>query len=239
MHYDSAAHEDHALPSGFAADRGEVSSAPETAAPKRKPSDALKRLMDLCICVPLAIVALPGLLALAYMIRRDDPGPSLFIQERRGRNGQLFRCWKFRTMIMDADKKLEEVLASDPLLRRQWEEKQKLENDPRVTRLGAFLRKSSLDELPQLYNIIRGEMSIVGPRPITPGEAERYGDKIGHYDEVRPGIVGLWQISGRSDTSYVKRVELDVTYSAERSFSKDVEILFRAIPAVLCRKGAY
>lgn len=239
MHYDSTAHEDHALPSGFAADRGDVSSAVEEIAPQRRPSDFLKRLMDLCIAVPMAIITFPGLLAVAYLIRRDDPGPALFIQERRGRNGELFRCWKFRTMIMDADQKLQDVLASDPELQRQWDEKQKLENDPRVTRLGAFLRKSSIDELPQLYNIIRGEMSIVGPRPITPGEAERYGNMIGHYDEVRPGVVGLWQISGRSDTSYVKRVELDVTYSRERSFAKDVEILIRAIPAVLCRKGAY
>lgn len=238
MRYNTIATDDHAVPAGFSSERGSVAAA-VTPAPERKPSEFLKRLMDLCIAIPALIVISPGLLLLAFLIRRDDKGPSLFIQERRGRNGELFRCWKFRTMIMDADKKLDEVLAADKVLREQWEKKQKLENDPRVTKLGAFLRKSSLDELPQLYNIIRGEMSIVGPRPITPAEHVRYGDRISHYDAVRPGVVGLWQISGRSDTSYEERVNLDVAYSEQRSFYKDVEILFRAIPAVIFRKGAY
>jgi len=204
-----------------------------------QPSDALKRAMDLLLAIPLAIFLLPALIVLALIIRKDDKGPILFKQTRRGKDGKPFTCYKFRTMVVDAQERLERLLASDPELRKEWEETQKLKDDPRITRRGGFLRRTSLDELPQLWNIIRGDMSVVGPRPIIEDEVRRYGRDIEHYDSVRPGVIGLWQINGRNDTTYEERVALDVDYALRRSIFLDIYILVKSIPAILLKRGAY
>lgn len=195
--------------------------------------------MDLAIAVPAIVFLIPIYLIIAIVILFDDGWPVIFSQKRRGHNGRYFTCYKFRTMVTDAGARLEEVLASDPEKRREWEETQKLKDDPRLTRTGGFLRRFSLDELPQLVNIIRGDMSIVGPRPIIDAEVWRYGEDIRHYDSVRPGVVGLWQINGRNDTTYQRRVELDVEYAENRSIGYDVSILMKSIPVILGRRGAY
>ena len=141
-------------------------------------------------------------------------------------------------MVPDAREQLEFLLATDPSARAEWDETQKLTNDPRITALGNFIRKTSIDELPQLYNVLRGDMSLVGPRPIVESEIVRYGDSFRHYCSVRPGITGLWQVSGRSDTTYPERVATDVEYVRSRSFWGDIKIMFMTIPAVLISKGA-
>jgi len=202
-------------------------------------SEALQRGMDLLIAIPMLIFLLPVFGLIAVVVMFDSPGPVIFRHTRRGRGGEPFRCRKFRTMVADAELRLDELLANDEDARREWERTQKLRDDPRVTRVGAFLRKTSLDELPQLWNIIRGEMSIVGPRPIIANEVVRYGDRIVYYDAVRPGVVGLWQISGRNDTTYEERVQLDVDYARNCSLLKDIGILLRSIPAILFKRGAY
>lgn len=206
---------------------------------KLNQSDRLKRAIDLVISLPVFMFLLPffGLVALA--IKLDDGGPILFRHKRRGRNGEMFGCLKFRSMKPNAESLLPEILAKDPVAAAEWKEDQKLRNDPRVTRLGKILRKSSLDELPQLWNIVMGEMSIVGPRPIVDAEVEKYGDRIRYYDSVRPGVLGLWQVNGRNDTSYEQRVELDMEYAMTRSSLSDVAIMVKAVPAVLLSRGAY
>ncbi len=205
----------------------------------RNGSDTLKRAMDVAIALPALIFLLPVLGLIALAIKLDDGGPVLFAHRRRGKDGRTFRCLKFRTMVKNAEARLAEILAADPVKAQEWARDQKLREDPRVTRLGRFLRKSSLDELPQLWNILRGEMSIVGPRPIVSDEVARYGEDIVFYDRVRPGVLGLWQISGRNDTTYEARVALDVEYAQTRSLPGDLAILVRSVPAVLLSRGAY
>lgn len=207
--------------------------------PGRNPSDVLKRIMDLALAIPMAIFLLPALALIAATVRIDDRGPVLFKQTRRGKDGKPFTCYKFRTMVVDAQERLDHLLANDPEALREWEETQKLKNDPRITRRGGLLRRTSLDELPQLWNIIKGEMSVVGPRPIVKDEVRRYGSDIAHYDSVRPGVIGLWQISGRNDTTYAKRIALDVDYAQQRTIFLDVFILLKSIPAILFKRGAY
>lgn len=201
-------------------------------------SSRSKRLFDVVFatCALVAFAPLIGLVAL--IIKITDGGPAIFSQERRGLNGELFRCYKLRSMVPDAGEKLKQLLATDEDARQEWNLTQKLQDDPRITAVGKFIRKTSLDELPQLINIIRGDMSIVGPRPIVQNEVAKYGAKIAAYDSVLPGLTGLWQISGRSDVSYDERVELDVQYASERSFWGDVRIVVLTIPAVLFSKGA-
>ena len=238
----AAVHDGETLSGALSDARGFASGLDSTATSEispRSPSESLKRLMDLMIAVPMALFLLPAYALLAVIIYSDDKGPVLFKQSRRGQNGEYFTCLKFRTMVTDATARLERVLDSDPALRAEWEATQKLKEDPRITGIGGFLRKYSLDELPQLWNIIKGEMSIVGPRPIVEDEVRRYGADIDHYDEVRPGVVGLWQISGRNDTSYDERVQLDVTYAQTRNILLDLKILFGSIPAILLKRGAY
>lgn len=203
------------------------------------PPGAWKRALDLTLAVPMLIFLFPVLAMIGLAVRLGDGGNAIYAQPRRGRNGETFKCYKFRTMVPNADAHLKAVLASDPELAREWERDSKLRRDPRITPLGRFLRKSSLDELPQLLNIIRGEMSVVGPRPIPLYEAVRYKRDIACYDAMRPGVVGLWQISGRSDTCYEERVQIDAQYARTRSFWGDVIILLRAIPVVLFGRGAY
>ncbi|MEO0972370.1 MAG: sugar transferase, partial [Pseudomonadota bacterium] len=170
---------------------------------------------------------------------RLSGGPILFRQRRIGRRGEMFSCWKFRTMVPDAQQALQRVLDADPAARAEWQRDQKLRDDPRVTRIGNFLRRTSLDELPQLLNVLRGEMSLVGPRPVVKDELVRYGSRARYYLSVKPGLTGLWQISGRNDTSYSRRVALDVFYVKNCSLQFDIWILWRTVGVVLCGFGAY
>jgi lipopolysaccharide/colanic/teichoic acid biosynthesis glycosyltransferase len=191
----------------------------------------------------LALVALcllsPVLLAIALAVSLQDGGPAIFAHKRLGRNGKSFYCLKFRSMAADAETRLSDLLASSPEAREEWARDHKLRRDPRVTRLGLFLRKSSLDELPQLFNVVRGEMSLVGPRPIVEKERAKYGHRFSAYCAVRPGITGLWQVSGRNDVSYRTRVAMDACYARRRSLALDAYILVMTIPSVLGSKGSY
>ncbi len=199
----------------------------------------MKRVLDITLTICGCTVLLPLLLLLALLVRLDSRGPALFSHERIGRNGKRFMAYKFRTMAVNAAELLEKHLAANPELRREWEETQKLKDDPRITRMGHFLRKSSLDELPQLLNVLKGEMSLVGPRPIVENEIAKYGEAYELYTQVRPGITGLWQISGRSDTTYAERIHFDRYYISNWSVWLDIHIIFRTIPEVLGGKGAY
>jgi len=198
----------------------------------------LKRALDVLGAGALLVMLSPVMLILAWMVRADG-GPAFYAHRRVGRGGDSFGCLKFRSMVMDSQARLDALLATDPTARVEWEATRKLRHDPRVTRVGRFLRATSLDELPQLLNVLRGEMSLVGPRPVTQVELEQfYGAAGAHYISVRPGITGLWQVSGRSDTSYAQRVALDVAYVATPSLLQDIRILLRTPMAVLSRRGA-
>lgn len=198
-----------------------------------------KRLFDIVLSsAALAVAAVPMLLIAAIV--RMDGGPAIFGHERVGTNGRKFRCLKFRSMAVDADRRLEELLRADSDARREWEETRKLKNDPRVTRFGRFKRRTALDELPQLINVLKGDMSLVGPRPVTEPElAQYYGDATSLYLSVRPGVTGLWQVSGRNDLSYEQRVGLDAWYVRNWSPWHDTAIILKTFPALLFRRGAY
>jgi lipopolysaccharide/colanic/teichoic acid biosynthesis glycosyltransferase len=188
----------------------------------------------------LGLVLLSPFFLVVALLVRADGGPAFFAHQRVGRGGKLFGCLKFRSMVIDSQARLEALLASDPAARAEWEATRKLKNDPRITRIGRFLRSTSLDELPQLINVLRGEMSLVGPRPVQEAEIDRYyGASAAHYMAVRPGITGLWQVSGRSETSYESRVALDVSYVSRPSMLADLSILLRTPVAVLSRRGAH
>ena len=199
----------------------------------------LWRAVDIIAALAFLIFFTPLLLAAAAAIKLQDGGPVLFGHTRIGLGGHRFKCLKLRSMVVDADARLAALLECDPVARREWERERKLRNDPRITWLGAFLRKSSIDELPQLLNVLRGEMSLIGPRPIVDAEVPRYGRWFRAYCSVRPGISGLWQVSGRNDVSYRRRVALDVMYVRQRSFMLNVWIALRTVPAVLLREGSY
>lgn len=188
----------------------------------------------------LLIVALMPLLAfIAYRIWRIDGTPISFAHYRVGLGGRQFRCFKFRSMVRNSAEVLERLLNSDPQARLQWERDRKLRHDPRVTGIGNFLRRTSLDELPQLFNILRGEMHFVGPRPVTLDELRMYGERKRHYMSVKPGLTGLWQVSGRNNTTYQRRVELDADYVERRSPFFDSWILVRTVKVVIKREGAH
>jgi UDP-galactose-lipid carrier transferase len=197
----------------------------------------LKAAFDVTAAALLLLVASPLFLIIALAVRSDG-GPALFAHRRLGVAGRHFQCLKFRTMVVDAAQVLQQVLATDLERAAEWRATQKLRNDPRITRLGRFLRKTSLDELPQLINVIRLEMSLVGPRPIVDSETSFYGEDIVHYYATRPGLTGLWQVSGRSDTSYSRRVRFDVWYVNNWTIWHDIAVLLKTIPAVLKRQGA-
>ncbi|WP_217362905.1 sugar transferase [Roseicella sp. DB1501] len=200
---------------------------------------AAKRAIDLIGAGSLLLLTAPAFFALALLIRADG-GPVFFAHQRIGRRGRRFGCLKFRSMVVDSGARLSALLESDPAARAEWEATRKLKDDPRVTRIGRFLRASSLDELPQLLNVLRGEMSLVGPRPVVASElAEHYGEAARDYLALRPGVTGLWQISGRSDTSYATRVALDSHYARSPSLRTDLAILLRTPFVVLLRRGAY
>ncbi len=198
-----------------------------------------KRLIDIVLAV-FGIVLLAPLLIICYALTiAASPGPALFRHRRVGFDGKHFDCLKFRTMVTDAPKRLRELIESDPAAAAEWAANRKLRYDPRVTSIGAILRKSSLDELPQLFNVLRGDMSIVGPRPVTDEELVRYASASKAYLSCRPGITGLWQVSGRSTTSYSKRIACDCFYARNWSLALDVKILIVTIPAVLLSDSAY
>lgn len=209
-----------------------------SSAPASAPSEHLKRSFDIATAAAILVMFLP-LLALICLVLLTQGRPLLIRHRRIGRGGKTFRCLKFRTMVVDAEAVLQRHLARNPAAREEWNISHKLKDDPRVTALGRVLRKSSLDELPQLINVLRGEMSLVGPRPIVLAEVIHYGNHIERYHEVRPGLTGAWQVSGRSDVSYDQRVALDCAYVAGRSFGRDLGILVMTIPAVLKSKGSY
>jgi len=202
------------------------------------PDDLLIRATDLVGALALFVFLLPLLAVVSIAIRLTGPGPVLFRQVRIGRDGQRFACLKFRTMVPDAEPRLAALLHADPLAGAEWARDHKLRRDPRVTPLGRLLRKSSMDELPQLLNVLRGEMSLVGPRPIVEAERVRYGRRFADYCRVKPGITGLWQISGRSGASYRRRVALDVRYARRRSFALHCRILLLTVPCVLLARGS-
>ena len=197
---------------------------------------ALKRVFDLALCLILIPVICPVIMFL-YLLALRDGGPGFFGHWRCGRNGRAFQCLKIRTMVPDAERRLESMLLQHRDLRQEWSRSQKLRVDPRVTPLGRVLRKTGLDELPQIWNVIQGDMSLIGPRPVTEQELERYGRDRAAYVDVRPGITGLWQVSGRNDISYAERVAMDVSYLSRRGFLRDVKIISQTASAVFRRTG--
>jgi undecaprenyl-phosphate galactose phosphotransferase len=198
-----------------------------------------KRIFDLLAGLLILLCIAPFMLIIGMLIKLESKGPVLFGHKRIGKDNVQFKCLKFRTMVCNAQQALEELLKNDPGAREEWERDFKLKNDPRITKIGKFLRKTSLDELPQLINVIKGEMSLVGPRPIVKDEIVRYGNRINYYYQVPPGITGLWQVSGRSDIDYNTRVRIDTWYVRNWSLWQDITLLIRTVKVVLGRKGAY
>lgn len=197
-----------------------------------------KRIFDVVVASLLIVLLLPLFLVIAVVVRRDG-GAVLYGHVRIGRDGVPFNCLKFRSMVANADAVLEELLKRDPVARAEWEREFKLKNDVRITAIGRLLRKTSMDELPQLFNVVKGEMSLVGPRPIVREELLRYGDNASYYLMTKPGMTGLWQVSGRNDVDYSTRVLLDVAYVKELSLRRDLWILFRTVGVVFRGSGAY
>lgn len=198
-----------------------------------------KRTFDLILAGAAFIFLLPVFAAIVLAIRLTSPGPVVYGQIRVGRNNTRFKAWKFRSMCADADRVLSQCLKENPALREEWERDHKLRNDPRVTPVGRVLRKTSLDELPQLWNVLKGDMSLIGPRPIVDAEIPRYGDSFDSYQSVRPGISGMWQVSGRNNTSYGERVQFDEYYVTNWSLWLDLYIIGRTFNTVLRGEGAY
>lgn len=197
------------------------------------------RILDVVISIAALVFVAPLMILLAIAIKLSSRGPVLFRQDRLGRGGKTFSCFKFRTMRIDSEAILGELLANDPVARAEWDRDQKLRNDPRIFSVGGLLRRTSLDELPQLFNVLMGDMSIVGPRPIVAAEAVRYRRYIADYYTVRPGITGLWQVSGRNHTTYRRRVACDVAYVRAKSATNDLRIIAMTVPTVLLARGAY
>lgn len=200
--------------------------------------EALKRVFDLAAAASLGVIFLPLILVVAVLLHRDG-GHIIFRHRRIGRGGKAFDCLKFRSMVPDADRVLRDLLTQHPELMAEWLRDHKLRHDPRVTAVGRFLRRTSLDELPQLWNVIRGEMSMVGPRPVIREELLRYGRCAGIYLSARPGVTGLWQVNGRNNTDYRRRVVLDVYYVRRQNLFLDLYILLRTSYVVLGGSGAY
>ncbi len=199
----------------------------------------VKRLIDLVVSAGLLLTVLPLLPAICVLIKLDSPGPLIFSQNRIGKGGEPFRFYKFRTMIQHSATLAQWVAVAGEGVQAEQETFYKLRNDPRVTKVGKWLRKTSLDELPQLVNVFKGEMSLVGPRPIVPEEIVRYGTAFAEYVTVHPGITGLWQVSGRNQLTYPQRVALNQQYIRNWSLWLDLTILWRTVGAVLSRRGAY
>jgi exopolysaccharide production protein ExoY len=201
--------------------------------------DWRKRGLDISAASVGLVVLLPAFIFIAVLIRLSSSGQIIYGHERIGRGGRPFKCLKFRTMVPNGDEVLRAHLASSESARLEWEANRKLKSDPRVTPIGAILRATSADELPQLINVLRGEMSLVGPRPIVHDELRYYGPFSSHYLATKPGITGLWQVSGRSNVTYDQRVKFDVEYCESWSFLKDIVIIVRTVPALISREGTY
>lgn len=198
----------------------------------------IKRLFDF-VTASILLILLSPLFVFLYFKITCDGGPIVYGHTRIGMDGKKFKCYKFRSMVVNSQEILENLLASDPEAKAEWDKDFKLKNDPRITKIGHFIRKASIDELPQLWNVLKGNMSLVGPRPVTESELERYNHYVKYYLSVRPGITGLWQVSGRSNTSYTERIRLDVRYIISWSLLQDFIILFKTVYVVLLKKGAY
>ncbi|WP_052326012.1 undecaprenyl-phosphate galactose phosphotransferase WbaP [Pectobacterium brasiliense] len=204
----------------------------------KRTSRFMKRSFDIFGSLGIVVLSSPLLCILAYMIAKDG-GNAIYGHERIGRNGKKFKCLKFRSMVLNSQEVLDNLLKTDPEARAEWDKDFKLKNDPRVTKVGEFIRKTSLDELPQLFNVLKGEMSLVGPRPVVQQELERYAGDVDYYLMVKPGMTGLWQVSGRSDVDYDTRVYFDSWYVKNWSLWNDIAILFKTINVVLKKDGAY
>lgn len=204
----------------------------------KRSSRFMKRTMDILGSLIIITLLSPVLLYLYFSVKKDG-GNAIYGHPRIGRNGKTFKCLKFRSMVVNSKEVLEELLAKDPEARAEWEKDFKLKNDPRITKIGAFIRKTSLDELPQLFNVLKGEMSLVGPRPIVREELERYQEDVDYYLMAKPGMTGLWQVSGRNDVDYDTRVYFDSWYVKNWSLWNDIAILFKTVNVVLNRDGAY
>ncbi|CAI2137015.1 Putative colanic biosynthesis UDP-glucose lipid carrier transferase [Serratia fonticola] len=204
----------------------------------KRTSRFVKRTFDIVGSSLIIIMLTPVLLVLSYLVSKDG-GSAIYGHERIGRDGRKFNCLKFRSMIINSQAVLQNLLESDPIARAEWNKDFKLKNDPRITRVGKFIRKTSLDELPQLFNVLKGEMSLVGPRPVIEKELERYAGDVDYYLMAKPGMTGLWQVSGRNDVDYDTRVYFDAWYVKNWSLWNDIAILFKTINVVLKRDGAY
>jgi len=214
------------------------SALPSFQEPRLGAADSIKRCMDIAGASLALLLSIPVMLAICAALLPSRTNP-VFAQWRVGRDGRLFRCYKFRSMVPDANRILADHLEKHPHAQAEWNSGFKLSRDPRITRFGAFLRRTSLDELPQLFNILKGEMSLVGPRPIVPDEIERYGRRIHAYYRCRPGLTGLWQVNGRNLLGYPQRVRLDAFYARNQSFWMDAAILFRTVGVVVSGRGAW
>ncbi|WP_075882768.1 sugar transferase [Candidatus Protochlamydia sp. W-9] len=201
----------------------------------------LKRIFDITFSVFCLLLGVPIFLTIALAVWLTSPGKIIYSHERIGRGGKSFQCYKFRTMYQDADKRLKDILNKDSHLKKEWDNCFKLKNDPRITSIGIFLRKTSLDELPQFWNVLKGDLSVVGPRPIVQAEVDKYlGLKAYKILSIRPGLTGPWQVSGRSDINcYQKRILLDEYYVDHRSMVLDLKLIAKTIPTMLFSKGAY
>jgi Undecaprenyl-phosphate galactose phosphotransferase WbaP len=199
----------------------------------------MKRGMDITAVLLALPVLVPLFLAVGCLVVLSSPGPIFYSHRRIRQNGAFFSMWKFRTMCVNSAEVLEEYLSRNPEARAEWTKTHKLRHDPRVTKIGQFLRRYSLDEFPQIWNVLTGKMSLVGPRPIVAAEVEKYKDSFSYYCRVKPGLTGLWQVSGRSTLTYDQRVALDRQYVESWSLSQDLGILLRTLPSVVSQDGAY
>ncbi len=206
-----------------------------------RPQNGFCRIFDVVFSLAVLVLLSPVFLVIGLLIKLNSPdGPVFFAHRRIGLNGEEFDCYKFRTMVPDADKKLRKLLDSNPEAKAEYERDFKLKDDPRIVpRIGDILRKTSLDELPQFYNVLIGDMSVVGPRPIVEAEKEKYGNFMNTLVSVKPGITGLWQVSGRNDTSYDTRVMLDVNYIYNKNILLDMKLIFKTVMVMLTKQGAY
>ena len=200
----------------------------------------MKRCFDILFSIFAIVITLPITIPIAIIIKFTDGGNVIYGHKRVGKNGKIFKVLKFRSMYMNADQKLKDILENDLQVKEEWEKNFKLKNDPRITPIGKFLRKTSLDELPQFINVLKGDMSVVGPRPVVEEELIKYyKEKAELYKSVKPGITGYWQVEGRSDTNYDERIKMDEYYIKNQSFFLDLKIILKTIKIVITGKGAY
>jgi len=199
-----------------------------------------KRVFDIVFSLGAILFFLVPGVVIALLIKLTSPGRIFYSSKRVGKDGQQIFCWKFRTMYQDADKKLLELLRENPKLKQEWETYFKLKDDPRISKIGKILRKTSLDELPQFYNVLKGDLSVVGPRPVTEEEIQKYfGSKASKILSVRPGLTGIWQTSGRSLLTFEERIQLEESYIDRQSLTLDLRIICKTIPAMFFTKGAF